>query len=365
MIEVLHNIFWFIAVISVLVFVHEFGHYWVAKKLGVKIESFSIGMGKELFGWNDKAGTRWKLSLLPIGGYVKMYGDENAASVPDSESKFSAAEKKMAFQFQPLLNRTAIVFAGPLINFILAILFLTFLFTAFGKPTSKPIVKEVQASSPAEQAGIVAGDVILKLNNHNIKEFKDIVGVVNLFPNQTMQVVFNRNGEIITSLIKPVLVESNDAFGKKAMIAKIGIVSEPTYRLQMNVFSALTASVAECYDLSSKTLTALWQIITFSRSADQISGVLRIADYSGKSAEMGIATLIWFMAVLSLNLALVNLFPIPGLDGGHLFLYLVEFIKGKPINEKYLNYVFKAGFSFLIFLMLLATFNDLKYFQIL
>lgn len=363
--EILHNIFWFLIVISVLVFVHEYGHYFVAKRLGVKIESFSIGMGSELFGWNDKSGTRWKVSILPIGGYVKMFGDENAASSPDTSKQFTAKEKKMAFQFQPLLNRTAIVFAGPFINFVLAILFLTILFSVFGKPSSKPIVKEVEVGSPAQEAGIIAGDEILMLNNKKIKQFKDIVGIVNLYPNQAMQIVFKRGDEVITSLIKPAMVEGTDAFGKKATIARIGIISEVTTRTQLNVFSALSASIYECYDLSVKTLTALWQIATFSRPADQISGVLRIADYSGKSASMGIATLIWFMAVLSLNLALINLFPIPGLDGGHLFLYAIEAIKGKPINEKYLNYVFKAGFSFLIFLMIFATFNDLKYFEIL
>jgi len=303
---IFQNLLSFVFILSTIVFIHEYGHYWVAKKCGVKIDSFSIGFGKEIFGWSDKAGVRWKVSLIPLGGYVKMFGDEGEASTPDGEKikEMSAEEKAVAFHTQPLFSRFMIVLAGPIANFLLAIIILTGFFNYYGRPETLPVVNSVVAGSAAEGIGLQEGDKIIEIDGNNI-EYKEL-----------------------------------------------------------GIFSAFTTSITETYSLSARTLEAVGQMITGARPADQISGILRIADYSGKSVEQGLRTVLWFMAILSINLGLVNLFPIPMLDGGHLFFYIIEGVTGKPLSEKTQEYLFRFGFAVLISLMLFATFNDLKHFNI-
>ena len=362
-----HNIFSFIVILSIIVFIHEFGHYWIAKKFGVKIEEFSIGFGKEIFGWNDKSGTRWKVSLVPLGGYVKMFGDESAASTPDSEKlrEFSEDEKSVSFYYQKLYKRFLIVLGGPLANFLTAIVILTFFFNYYGRPETKPVVDTVLETSAAEEIGIQTGDVITNLNGKNITRFEQLKGIVALHPEMPLSIEYDRAGEIIKAEITPKVLETEDVFGDKARIGIIGISAVAAEYQELGMVDSVFASVEETYDISVKTLQAVGQMITGDRSAKDISGILRIADYSGKSVDQGLKMVFWFMAIISINLGLVNLFPIPMLDGGHLFFYIIEAVRGKPLSEKTQEYLFRFGFLVLISLMLFATFNDLRHFNVI
>lgn len=360
------NIFSFIFILSIIVFIHEYGHYWVAKKAGVKIESFSIGFGKELFGWNDEAGTRWKVSLIPLGGYVKMFGDEGAASTPDGEAleEMNEEDRKVAFHTQPLLPRFLIVLAGPLANFIFSIIILWGFFAVYGKPETLPVVAEVMEGSAAASIGIQEGDVIVEMDGKDINRFQDLKTVSSMHPDIEVTISYKRGEEIITGVITPKKSVTTDIFGNKIEVGLIGISSDKVTNKEVDFFAAAGEAVVETYSLSARTLEALGQMITGQRPADQISGILRIADYSGKSVEQGLRTVLWFMAILSINLGLVNLFPIPMLDGGHLFFYMIEAVRGKPLSEKVQEHMFRAGFAVLISLMIFATFNDLKHFNV-
>ncbi|MDX1949275.1 MAG: RIP metalloprotease RseP [Rickettsiales bacterium] len=364
--NILQSVLSFIAIISIIVFIHEFGHYWVAKKCGVMIESFSIGFGKEIFGWNDKSGTRWKLSLIPLGGYVKMYGDENAASVPDKDkiSQMAEDERKKSFHTQDLWKRFLIVLAGPLANYIFAIIILSFFFFAYGKPNTSNVISGIQKESVAEKFGLQEGDKIIYLGGSKIKTFEDIRSMVSMHPAIELDISYERNGEVKNSKITPEKKVSKDIFGNEVEVGLLGISSSKMEYKKLNFLTSISSAAYETYDLSVRTLQAVGQIITGKRSAEQISGILRIADYSGKSVEQGFKVVFWFMAVLSVNLGLVNLFPIPMLDGGHLFFYIIEGLRGKPLPEKLQEYFFRFGYGVLIGLMLLATFNDLKFFKI-
>lgn len=361
-----HNIFSFIFVLSVIVFIHEYGHYWVAKKAGVKIESFSIGFGKELFGWNDKAGCRWKLSLVPLGGYVKMFGDEGAASNPDDEAikQMSEADRKVAFPTQPLLPRFLIVLAGPGANFIFAIIILAGFFNFYGRPETLPVVAQVVEGSAAEAIGIQKGDLILEMNGNKISRFEDLKAVSSMHPDIKVSISYQRDGEIINAEITPKKTVTKDIFGNEVEVGLVGIASEKVVYEELGFVQSITSAVSETYSLSARTLEALGQMVTGQRSASQISGILRIADYSGKSVDKGARTVLWFMAVLSINLGLINLFPVPLLDGGHLFFYIIEAVRGKPLSERFQEYLFRFGFTILVSLMIFATFNDLKHFNI-
>ncbi len=361
-----HNIFSFVFILSAIVFIHEYGHYWVAKKCGVKIESFSIGFGKEIFGWNDKSGTRWKVSYIPLGGYVKMYGDENAASTPDKKKlkKMTEEERRISFHTQALWKRFLIVLAGPAANYIFAIIVIAIFFSVYGKPFTAPIVSGVQKDSAAETVGLQIGDKIISVDGDKVKSFEQIKGIVSLHPDIEIELSYEREGKVIETNITPKKQSSKDIFGDEVEIGLIGISSEKMEYRKLTPMQGVHNSFLEVYDLSAKTLQALGQIVTGQRSSDQISGILRIADYSGKSVEQGIRVVVWFMAILSVNLGLVNLFPIPMLDGGHLLLYIIEGVRGKPMSDKAQDYLFKFGFALLIALMLFATFNDLKYFKI-
>lgn len=361
-----HNIFSFILIISVIVFIHEYGHYWVAKKCGVKIDAFSIGFGPELWGWNDKSGTRWKISAIPMGGYVKMFGDEGAASTPDNEkiSTLTPEEEKVAFHTQPLWQKFLVVLAGPMANFLLAIAILAFFFVVYGRPETTSEIGKVLEESAAQELGLQQGDVIVSLDGESISRFRQIQDIVMLHPDMPLEIRYQRGDEIIESTITPKLSISQDAFGNEIEVGLIGIAPAQPKHAKLGVVESMGAAVVETYNLSKRTLQAVGQMIMGTRSAEQLSGILRIADYSGQSVEAGWRTVFWFMAVLSINLGLVNLFPIPMLDGGHLMFYVFEAIRGKPLSDAAQEYFFRGGFVVLIMLMLFATFNDLKHFGI-
>jgi len=361
----------FVVVLSVLVFVHEWGHYIVARMCGVKVETFSIGFGKEIFGWTDKTGTRWKVSWLPLGGYVQMFGDTDPAStkhVDEAKKPLTAAEKKVAFYTQSIAKRSAIITAGPAINFIFAILILTGLYTFQGQPYTPPIVGKLVTGSPAEKAGILPDDKILSLDGHSIERFQDMAQyvAVNLNKEIAIEIVHSTgkdkwSDKPVTLHVTPALIEETDRFGFKNQRGRLGIIG-PTKDMAMKphtLGSAFIAANKDVWDITASTLKAIGQMIAGTRSSDELGGILRIGAYAGDFAQQGIVALITFAALLSVNLGLINILPVPMLDGGHLAFYAMESIKGKPMSERFQEYALRVGLTFLLGIMLFSTWNDL------
>jgi len=352
--------FGFVVVLTVLVFVHEFGHYFIARRNGVKVEIFSIGFGPELFGWWDRAGTRWKFSTIPLGGYVKMFGDSDASSgLPIAGlDLLSAADRDVSFQCKRLDQRAAIVAGGPLANFIFAIVVLALLFMTYGQPFTPAEVGQVTPGSAAEAGGMDPGDTIVSIDQRSIERFEDVQQVVRLNPDVPMTIVVRRAGGLVTLKVTPSRVEETDRMGRH-QIGQLGIRGGGTKYVRRNPASAVTRAVGETWNLSATTLEALWQMVIGTRSADELGGPLRIAQLSGEVIQLGVGPLLWLMAVLSVNLGLINLFPVPVLDGGHLLFYAAEAIRGKPLGQRAQEYGFRLGLALVLTLMVFATWNDL------
>jgi regulator of sigma E protease len=344
------------------VFIHEWGHYLIARLSGVKIEVFSIGFGPEIFGWHDKHQTRWKVCCIPLGGYIKMFGDANAASVPDSDKlqQLTLQEQKQAFHTKPLWIKSAIAAAGPVANFILAIVILSICFSFYGKPFATSQISFIQAGSPAERAGLAKGDIILSINGQNITEFRDIERIISINPDTELKITLKRGEHHITKKVHPEIVELKDNMGNKAKIGRLGIGSSVVEYKKFNLLDSTVLATYETWNISSLILKTLGQIVTGKRSAGELSGPIFIAKYSGHSLKQGWGATLGFMVILSINLGLINLLPIPVLDGGHLLFYGIEALMGKPLAERFQHYGFRIGFVLLITLMLFSTFNDLK-----
>ncbi|MFT7098766.1 MAG: regulator of sigma E protease [Rickettsiales bacterium] len=358
---ILHNLFAFVVILSIIVFIHEFGHYIIAKICGVKVEQFSIGFGKELFGWNDKSGTRWKFSLLPFGGYVKMFGDKNPASIVDSTEaeKMTDEEKKVSFYFQNVYKRIAIVSAGPIANFLLCIVLLTAIFKTQGLTHVLPIIDQVQEKSAAFEAGILIGDEILEINDSKIDDFEQIRKIVIENGEKPLEIILRRDKKIINVELTAIMSVSENIFGDEYKVPLIGIGATQFEYTKLNIGSAFIHANIETYNLSVAVVKALGELITGQRSIKELSGPVKIAEYSGKSMSQGFIVVLWFMAMISVNLGVANLLPIPALDGGHLFYYIIEVIRGKPLPEKVQMVGFQFGFAVLISLMLFTTLNDI------
>ena len=362
----------FILILSFIVFIHEYGHYFVAKYYGVKIESFSIGFGKELLGWYDKNGTRWKISLIPLGGYVKMFGDKNPASMPDSNNKrMTIVEKKQAFFFKPLHQRFLIVLAGPAANYLLGIIITFIIIIKFGISTSSNQVAKVIDNLPAAQAGILSGDKIINIDGKNIKNFSEIKQIIQINPNIPLNVTVKRNNHReIDLILTPKQKIIDDFLGNKTTVGYIGIESEQGQFQKVGIMQALPLSVKETWDISILTLQVIKQLILGQRSLSDLSGPVKIAQYSGQvtkkslqkddNGNRNLYLILWFVAMISINLGLMNLLPIPVLDGGHLLLYIGEFLFKKELPEKIQQYIFLGGFIFLLIIFILVTFNDIK-----
>ncbi len=349
----------FVVVLTVLVFVHEFGHYWIARRNRVRIEVFSIGFGPELFGWTDRAGTRWKISALPLGGYVKMFGDADPTSgLPlTSSERLTAAEREGAFHCKRLGQRAAIVAGGPLANFVFAIVVLAALFMTFGQPHTPAKVGKVMPDSAAAAAGLKASDEIVRLDGQTIDRFEDIQQIVELNPNVRMTIVVRRDGKLVTLHVTPRLVIEKDRLGTHR-IGRLGIEGGPVEYIRRSPTDAVVRAVEETWNLSATTLDAVWQMVIGKRSVDELGGPVKIAQISGAVIQLGIAPLLWFMALLSINLGLINLFPVPVLDGGHLLFYAAEAIRGKPLGQRAQEYGFRVGLALVLTLMVFATWND-------
>ncbi len=350
----------FLVILTILVFVHELGHYLLARHNGVRVEVFSIGFGPELFGWNDRAGTRWKFSVVPLGGYVKMFGDADAASLPGERfAHMTAAEREVSFHHKRLLQRVAIVAAGPIANFVFALVVLAGLFATVGQPFTPPDVGQVVAGSAAQASGMKAGDVILTLGGERVRSFEDVQRIVGLNTGTPMTMVVRRGGQEITISVTPRMTNSTDRFGNEHKIALLGIKGGGINYVRRDPLSAVLDAGEQTWNLTTGTLQAAWQMAIGLRSADELGGPLRIAQMSGEVAQGGILPVLWFLAVLSINLGLINLFPIPVLDGGHLLFYAAEAIRGRPLGQRVQEYGFRVGLALVLTLMVFATWNDL------
>ncbi len=366
------NGFWhyavpFLVVLTVLVFVHEYGHYWVARRCGVRIEVFSFGMGPEVWGWNDREGTRWRLSLLPLGGYVKMFGDAGAASTPaEGLDEMTPEQKAVSFHHQTLPRRAAIVAAGPIANFLLAVVVLALLFMTAGQPYTPADIGTVRPGSAAEAAGLVPKDIIVAIDGRVIERFEDVRSVVSVAPGQRLVLTIERAGNRMTLTATPQSSTTTDHLGTSHTVGVLGITPRLglDQRRQEDPMTAIWQAVSETWNITAATLTGVSQMITGDRGTDDLGGPLRIAQMSGEVAQAGFVHLILFLAVLSINLGLINLFPIPLLDGGHLLFYGCEAILGRPLGERTQEYGFRIGLALVLSLMVFATWNDLVHLRI-
>lgn len=357
---ILHNFLSFVLIISVIVFVHEFGHFFVARLCRVKVEEFAIGFGPELFGFTDKKGTRWKICPIPFGGYVKMFGDKNGASMPDSEvlAKMSEDEIKQSFIGKTVWQRFAIVLAGPVANFILTIFLFTALFRVNGLTTVEPVVDQVLESSAAAEAGLIKGDRFLTIDSKKIADFDEIREVIALGAGKKLQVKILRNDQEIYFSITPKIQKTTNVFGEEINVGMLGITASEIAHQDLNLAQSFSQAVKETGKMTLAIFKAIGQLLTGERSVKELGGPIKIAKYSGKTVDMGIIAVLWFAAMISLNLGVMNLLPIPVLDGGHLFFYLIEAILGKPISPKVQEIGFRFGLGLVLALMLFTTFND-------
>jgi regulator of sigma E protease len=363
--DVLRYLIPFLFVLSLVVFFHELGHFLVARWCGVRILVFSIGFGPELLGFYDRHGTRWKIAAVPLGGYVKFFGDESPASIPDSErlASMDASDRAQSFFFQPVLKRAAIVVAGPLANFVLAIAIFAGIFMLYGMQTMTPRVDEVQPNSPAAVAGFKPGDMVLAINRQKIDSFADMQRVVADSAGETLEVTIERDGVQRVLKATPELHEEKDIFGNVRRIGLLGIKRSPApedVKYQpVAPPQAVWMGVQETWFVVDKTLTYIGRVIVGREAANQLGGPIRIAQMSGQVASISFAALVHLAAVLSVSIGLLNLFPIPLLDGGHLLFYSIEAMRGRPLSERAQEVGFRIGFAIVIMLMIFATFNDI------
>jgi len=355
----------FLFVLTVVVFFHELGHFLVARWNGVRVSVFSIGFGPELFGFNDRHGTRWKVSLVPLGGYVKFFGDDNAASVPDQAAiaAMTEQERRESFVDQRVGPRSAIVVAGPVANFLLAIVIFTGLFMIFGKPSALPRVDAVRPNSVAAAAGFQPNDVVLSIDGRPIDSFTDMQRIVSTSAGEPLVFEVDRGGARITIKATPALEEVKDNFGNVNRIGVLGITRlnapSDTNMQPVGPLKALALGVQETWFVLERTLTYIGRVFVGREAADQLGGPIRIAEVSCQVASVGIAALLQLTAILSVSIGLLNLFPIPLLDGGHLLFYAIEAVRGKPLSERAQEMGFRIGFALVVMLMIFTTYNDL------
>jgi regulator of sigma E protease len=346
----------FLLVLSVVVFVHEFGHFWVARRNGVRVDVFSVGFGPELVGFTDRTGTRWKVSALPLGGYVKMHGDADATS---STIDLSALPDPDSFPAKSVWQRMAVVAAGPLANFAFAIAVLAVLFATMGRPVTPAEVGEVQADGAAAAAGLTPGDRIVAVDDEPLESFEDLQVLVRDQPGAELTFTIERDGETLDVVVVPRETQIEDRFGNVHRIGMIGISRTGVEFHRSNPLLAVVEGTTETFRIVGGTLHALGEMVVGSRTTDELGGPLRIAQMSGEIAKDGLVPVIWFTAVLSINLGLINLFPIPMLDGGHLVMYVVEVVRGRPLTERMQEVAFRFGLAVVLTLMVFATWNDL------
>lgn len=360
----LSTILYFLLAIGPLIFIHELGHYYVGRWFGVKADTFSIGFGRELFGWTDRRGTRWKVGWLPLGGYVKFAGDMNPASTPsDDWLSLPAEERAKTFQAKKVWQRFLIVLAGPATNFLFAIVAFMIIFGIYGTPSDRASIGVVEPGSVAQAAGFQPGDQIVEVNGSRIDTFADLATYIALRPNEAMDFrVLRGNGEVRLHAT-PRQVTDSDRFGNQARVGRLGVKpGGPLQFTRLPVYELPGAAVRQTVDTVDTMLTALGQVISGRRSLSELGGPLKIAQVSGQQASLGWINFFWFMTVVSINLGFINLLPIPLLDGGHLLFYMIEGVRRKPLRPEAQEWAFRTGLAVLLALMIFVTFNDLASF---
>ena len=357
----------FLILITFVVFIHEYGHYYFAKKYGVGVTDFSIGFGREIFGWNDKSGTRWKVCWIPLGGYVKFFGDRNVFSQSEQQeliNQYNEEDRKKLFILKPLYQRSIIVAAGPLANYVLAILIFTMIYMFVGKDMTPAVIDEVQKDSPAFVAGMKKNDKIISIDNRKVESILEVSTFINTSTSELIEFLVLRNNQKISLLIKPNLVYGKDSLGnsvKKRMIGiRLSSLNNEFEKRPLGPSKAVYYSVKEVWFVTTTSLNYLGKMITGSADSSQLGGPIRIAKITGQVAEYGIIPFLSITAYISISLGLINLFPIPMLDGGHLMFYFVEKILGRPLSQKIQESFFRIGLFLLFSLMFFVTFNDLK-----
>ena len=357
----------FLILILIVVFIHEYGHYWFAKRYGVGVTDFSIGFGKELIGWNDKSGTRWKICAIPLGGYVKFFGDRNVYSQSDHQEildKYSLEEQNKLFTLKPLYQRALIVFGGPLANFLLAIVIFFSIYTFVGKDFTPAVINEVQKESPAMKGGLNDGDIILEIDGNKVKSIMDVSKFITMSTDDFIDFKVKRSYEELILKIRPNIVKGDDGLGnkinKRMVGIKLGAYNNEVNHLKLGPAQALYHAANEVYFVSISSLQYIGGMITGKADTSQLGGPIRIAKISGQVATFGVLAFISMMAYISISLGLINLFPIPLLDGGHLMFYAFEKILGRPLTQKTQEGFFRIGMFLLLSLMFFTTFNDLK-----
>ncbi|HET9716355.1 MAG TPA: RIP metalloprotease RseP [Pseudolabrys sp.] len=355
----------FLFVLTIVVFFHELGHFLIARMCGIKVLTFSIGFGPEITGFYDRYGTRWKISAVPLGGYVKFFGDDNAASVPDQSSlaAMTEAERKDSFAFQPVGSRAAVVAAGPIANFLLAIVIFAAIFMTVGKQTTSARVDAVQPGSAAQAAGFKPGDLVLAINGEKVESFSDMQRVVSISAGEPLSIDVDRGGVQVTLKAVPQLKEIKDNFGNVHRLGVLGISRSMApgdiKTEKAGPLRAIVMGAQETWFVVDRTLAYISGVFVGREAADQLGGPIRIAQVSGQVATAGFTALMHLTAVLSVSIGLLNLFPIPLLDGGHLLFYAIETIRGRPLSDQAQELGFRIGLAIVVMLMIFATFNDI------
>tara|TARA_R110002033_G_scaffold80190_8_gene131391 strand:- start:2068 stop:3192 length:1125 start_codon:yes stop_codon:yes gene_type:complete len=353
----------FLIVIGVLVFVHEMGHYLVGRWCGVKAETFSIGFGKEIAGWTDKRGTRWKVCMLPLGGYVQFAGDMDPSGMKSKEwLNLPAAERNQTFQSKSLWKRAAIVFAGPAINFIFAILIITGFVIAYGTSSTLPVASAISENSTAAAIGMKPGDRVVSVDGEKIDLFEDLQQKIILIPDQKVEIIYERDGQPIAKQGTIGVNIMKDRFGNEYRLGLLGMASSEVEWRDVSPIEAPVIAVEKTIGIVDQITTTLGQVITGKRSIKDLGGPLKIAQVSGEQFKLGLEAFILFVALISINLGFINLLPIPMLDGGHLMFYAIEAVRRKPASPKVQEWAFRSGLALVMVFMLVVTFNDLTSF---
>ena len=357
----------FIILILIVVFIHEYGHYYFAKKYGVGVTDFSIGFGKEIFGWNDKSGTRWKVCWIPLGGYVKFFGDRNVFSQADQEKllqKYNAEDREKLFVLKPLYQRALIVFGGPLANFILALIIFFSIYTFIGKDFTPAVINEVQKNSPAMIGGLKENDIILEIDGNKVESIMEVSKFIMMSTDEVIDFKIKRSYDELLLKIKPDIVFGEDNLGnkinKRIVGIKLGAYNDQINHVKLGPTKAIYHAAHEVYFVTISSLKYIGAMIFGKADTSQLGGPIRIAKISGQVAEFGVLAFVSMMAYISISLGLINLFPIPMLDGGHLMFYGIEKVLGRPLSQKTQEGFFRIGMFLLLSLMFFATFNDLK-----
>jgi regulator of sigma E protease len=355
----------FLLVIGPLIFIHELGHYFVGRWFGVKADAFSIGFGREIAGWTDKRGTRWKVGWMPLGGYVKFKGDMNPASQPSREwLSMSAEERAQTFQAKPVWQRFLIVAAGPLTNFLFAILAFAAIFGAIGYPTAPAVVSGVVGGLAADKAGFLPGDRIVEIDGRRIETFNELFDYIRIRPDQAMRFTVERGAQRLQLEATPTSHLEKDKFGNEGRVGQLGVTGGTISLKKLPPHRLIGAAVGQTVDTVQMMVVTLGQVVTGQRSVKEMGGPLKVAQYSGQQASLGVLPFLWFMTIISINLGFINLLPIPLLDGGHLFFYAIEGVRRKPLRPEAQEWAFRTGLAALLALMIFVTLNDLASFGV-